>query len=77
MLRDITAKEFQEFLISIILGTNLPITDAAMLGSLRTEKILRNNKKILFPEFNLSKKLHWPAGSNCLSRWDRRTTEGK
>ena len=34
-----------KILISMILGTNLPITDAAMLGSLRTEKILRNNKK--------------------------------
>ena len=27
-------------LISIILGTNLPVTDAAMLGDLRKEKIL-------------------------------------
>ena len=33
-----------KILISIILGTNLLITDAAMLGGLRTEKILRNNK---------------------------------
>ena len=34
-----------KILISIILSTNLPITDAAMLGGLRTEKILWNNKK--------------------------------
>ena len=48
----------------MILGTNLTIADAAMLEVLRTEKILRNNKKyklknkILFQEFNLSKELH-------------------
>ena len=34
-----------KILISIILGTNLPITDAAILGGLRTEKIFRNNNK--------------------------------
>ena len=56
--------------ISIILGTNLAISGAAMLGGLRTEKIFRNNNKkklnnnkkklnnkILFQEFNLTKKL--------------------
>ena len=32
-----------EILISKIIGTNLPITDAAMLGGLR-QKILQNNK---------------------------------
>ena len=44
MSRDITANEFQDPHFNN-LGTNLLITDAAMLGGLRTEKILRNNKK--------------------------------
>ena len=34
-----------KILILIILDTNLAITDAAMLGGLRTEKIFRNNNK--------------------------------
>ena len=71
-----------KILISIILGTWLAYYWCSHLGGLRKEKILQNNKKlklnkILFQEFNVSKELHWPAGSNCLSMRDSRTTEGK
>ena len=45
MSREISLSTSFKILISKILCTNLPITDAAMLGGLRTEKIFRNNKK--------------------------------
>ena len=47
MLRDITANayEFQDPNFDNSRYYNLPITNAAMLGSLRTERILQNNKK--------------------------------
>ena len=39
------SNEFQDPHFDNSRGTNLPVTDAAMLGGLRTEKILRSNKK--------------------------------